>query len=75
MTAKEIEAEITKLPKRARLRLVRKILDGMESANEREVAQAWLEEVRRREKDLAEGRDEEISYEQAMSEVRAALRR
>jgi putative addiction module component (TIGR02574 family) len=75
MTAKQIEAEVTKLPKRARLRLVRKILDGMQTPDEREVAQAWLDELRRRAKDLAEGREEEIPYEQAMREVRAALRR
>ncbi len=75
MTTKQIEAAAIKLPKRERLRLARTILETLKTKREREIIDAWLEEVEWREKELAEGKEEAIPFERVMSEVRASLRR
>ena len=75
MTTKQIEAAVIKLPKRERLRLARTILETLKTKRERELIDAWLEEVEWREKELAEGREEAIPFEQVMSEIRASLHR
>ena len=75
MTTKQIEATAIKLPKRDRARLANKLLVSLHNKREQRLLDEWLEEVERREKDLDEGREVELPFEQAMAELRASYRR
>jgi putative addiction module component (TIGR02574 family) len=75
MTAKQIEAAAIKLPKRDRERIANRLRESLQTDGKKEILDAWLEEVERRERDLAEGREEEIPYEQVKAKIRASLRR
>jgi putative addiction module component (TIGR02574 family) len=75
MTAKQIEAAAIKLPKRDRERIANRLRESLQTDGKKEILEAWLEEVERRERDLAEGREEEIPYEQVKAKIRASLRR
>ncbi len=75
MTTKQIEAAAIKLPKRDRARLANKLLVSLHSKREQRLLDEWLEEVQRREKDLDEGREVELPFEEAMAELRASYRR
>ena len=78
MTAKQIETAAIKLPRRDRERLVRKLLETIPSKPGQEdpvILAAWIAEAERRDRELDEGKKEEIPYEEAMAELRASLRR
>jgi putative addiction module component (TIGR02574 family) len=75
MTAKQIEAAAIKLPKRDRERIANRLRESLQTDGKKEILEAWLEKVERRERDLAEGLEEEIPYEQVKAKIRASLRR
>jgi putative addiction module component (TIGR02574 family) len=78
MTAKQIESEVLKLPRRERARLARKLLDSIpmrRSESDRDVLAAWVAEVDRRVEELDSGKVKGIPAEVVFRRVRASLRR
>lgn len=75
MTAKQIESAAVKLPRRERERIANRLLESLGPELEQQILDAWIEEIDRRERDLAEGREKEIPYEQVKAKIRASLRR
>lgn len=79
MTFEELESEALKLPIKGRAELAHRLLHSLHEEEEEEVGdpdiqQAWVEEAERRHQEFLEGKAESIPGEQAIEEVRAALR-
>jgi putative addiction module component (TIGR02574 family) len=78
MTAKQIEAAAVKLPKRARERLVRVLLETIPpkpGEEDPEILAAWIQEAERRDRELDEGKEVALPYEEVTAELRVSLRR
>jgi len=75
MTARQIEEAAVKLPKRDRERFANRLRESLQTDGKKEILDAWIEELEHRERDLAEGREKEIPYEQVKANIRASLRR
>jgi len=78
MTFKELESEALKLPTKGRAELAHRLLHSLheeeEEVGDPDIQQAWVEEAERRYQEFLEGKAESIPGEQAIEEVRAALR-
>jgi putative addiction module component (TIGR02574 family) len=69
----EIKNAVLELPFEARAKLVREILNSLESSQE-EIDAAWRAEIERRVKEIEEGTVELIPGEQVMRELRDQLK-
>jgi putative addiction module component (TIGR02574 family) len=65
----EITKEVVELPRHQRLALIRFLLDLDQPGTNKEVDQAWDEEIRARVKAVDEGRAVGIPYEQIKKEM------
>jgi putative addiction module component (TIGR02574 family) len=75
MTAKQIEAAAAKLPRRDRERIANRLLDSLGPEREKQILDAWTVEAERRNRELDEGKEVALPYEEVMAELRASLRR
>lgn len=71
----DIEAEIRALTRDDQERLLRALLEELDAPADTGVEQAWLEEVRRRSRELDDGTVESMSAEEVFARARAALER
>jgi len=67
-TAEEILAEVLRLPRSDRARVVEELLSSLEEPTE-DVASAWASELERRSREIAEGRVQTIPWETARTEI------
>jgi len=75
MTAKQIEAAAVKLPRRDRERIAQRLIETLRTKREKEVLDAWVAEAERRDRELDEGKEVALPYEEVMAELRASYRR
>jgi hypothetical protein len=75
MTAKQVEAAAIKLPKRDRARLVERLRETLQTKHEREIIDAWVVEAERRDRELDEGIEVALPYEEVTAKLRTSLRR
>ena len=71
----EIEAEIRALTRDEQERLLRALLEELDAPADPGVERAWLEEVRRRSRELDDGTVEPIPADEVFARARAALER
>ena len=70
----ELEQELRRLPHRERARLAALLLASLESVEEGNVVDVWLEEAERRLTDLESGQAQAIPLEEMLAEVRRGFR-
>ena len=75
MTAKQIEAAAAKLPRRDRERIANRLLESLGPELEKQILDAWVAEAERRDRELDDGSEVALPYEEVMAELRASLRR
>jgi putative addiction module component (TIGR02574 family) len=75
MTAKQIEAAAVKLPRRERERIANRLLESLGPELEKQILDAWVAEAERRDRELDDGSEVALPYEEVMAELRASLRR
>jgi putative addiction module component (TIGR02574 family) len=69
MTTEQIERELMKLPASDRARLAERLIASLDE--DAEVEAAWIEEIRRRDRELRSGAVDAIPVEDALTSVRA----
>lgn len=69
----EIETEIRALTRGDQEQLLRALLEELDAPADTGVEQAWLQEVRRRSRELDDGTVEPIPADEVFARVRAAL--
>lgn len=69
MTTEQIERELMKLPLEERARLAEWLLASLDE--DAEIEAAWIDEVRRRDRELVSGAVEAIPLEDALTSIRA----
>jgi hypothetical protein len=74
MTARQIEQAVIKLPKRDRERIANRLRETLRSKREQQVLDAWVAEAERRDRELDEGKEVALHYEEVMAELRASFR-
>ena len=74
MSAQDIISEALRLPKQARALLAEKLLESLDAGEEFEVSQEWQEEIRRRCRELDEGKAKLIPSDEVFDEVSRKLR-
>jgi putative addiction module component (TIGR02574 family) len=74
MTVKQIEAAAIKLPKRDRERIVNRLRETLRSKRDQQVLDAWVAEAERRDRELDEGKEVALPYEEVMAELRSSFR-
>ena len=74
MNTKEIRAAALKLPRGIRIQLAQALMDSARTAWEREVDQAWAEEVERRIDDLNSGKSKARPVSKLLKELRRRRR-
>ena len=75
MTAKQVEAAAVKLPRRDRERIANRLIESLGPEREKQILDAWAAEAERRDRELDEGKEVALPYEEVMAELRASLRR
>jgi putative addiction module component (TIGR02574 family) len=75
MTAKQIESAAVKLPRRERERIANRLLESLGPELEKQILDAWVAEAERRDRELDDGSEVALPYEEVMAELRASLRR
>lgn len=68
----DIEAEIRALTRDDQERLLRALLEELDASADTGIEQAWLEEVRRRSRELDDGAVEPIPADEVLARARAA---
>ncbi len=74
MPSDDLLAQVLGLPREQRARVAEEVLSSLEEPDE-EVAKAWVEELKRRSRDVAEGRTQTVEWETARAEVTRELER
>jgi hypothetical protein len=74
MTARQIEEAAVKLPKRDRERIADRPRETLHSKRDQQVLDAWVAEAERGDRELDEGKEVALPYEQLMAELRASFR-
>lgn len=69
MSLDGILAQVLRLPRPDRARLAEELLSSLEEADELEVSAAWVPELERRSREVAEGRVEAIEWGIARTEI------
>jgi putative addiction module component (TIGR02574 family) len=67
-TTEELLAEILRLPRADRARVVEELLSSLEEPTD-EVAAAWAAELERRSREVAEGRVQAVAWETVRTEI------
>ena len=73
MTIEQIESEVLKLPRHVRARLAEALISSLDEDSE--IAQAWEDEAEQRYARYLAGAEEVVSAEDALTELRADLKR
>ena len=73
MSTEKLLAEVLKLPRAERARVVDEALASLEELED-EVAASWAGELERRSKELSEGRVQAIDWDTARTEILSELR-
>lgn len=74
MSTDELLAQVLGLPRTERARVAEEVLSSLEEPDE-QVAEAWAEELRRRSRDVAEGRVQTVDWATARAEILQDLER
>ena len=74
MNLKQIEDEALHLPEDQRAALAQKLLLSLDAPSEKEIAEDWLEEAKRRARELEDGTVQPIPAEEVRRKARALLR-
>ena len=69
----DIELEIRTLSREDKERLLRSLVAELDGTSDSDVDQAWLEEIRRRSREIDKGHVNLISADQVFAEARAAF--
>lgn len=74
--AKDIERELLTLPRKERARLTHALLVSLDEDEKgsKNVEAAWLEEVRRREREIEAGEAGWVPYDDAMGKIKKDLK-
>jgi hypothetical protein len=67
----ELEEDIRALPDADKERLLRVLLEELDGPPDPDADRLWLEEIARRDREIAEGRVETIPAEQVFAELKA----
>jgi hypothetical protein len=70
----EIEEEIRRLPAKAQERLLHVLLEELDGPPDPDVEVAWLDEVRRRSREIDEGSAEAIPAKEVFEKIRQRLK-
>ncbi len=70
----EIEREVTQLTAEERARLIARLIESLEAADDGDVEAAWEQEVLRRSREIEEGKVVPVPVEEALKRVRRSLR-
>ena len=68
MSTEEILAEVLRLPRTERARLVEEVLSSLEEQEE-EIVAAWARELERRSREISEGRVRAVDWETARERI------
>jgi putative addiction module component (TIGR02574 family) len=74
MLTDELLARVLGLPRSERARVAEEVLSSLEEPDD-DVARAWADELRRRSRDVAEGRVQPVDWTTARTEIRRELER
>jgi putative addiction module component (TIGR02574 family) len=74
ISAKQIIAAAMKLPPKLKVKLAEELLESVEPLNQPEIDHAWVIEVRRRLRDVQEGKAHTIPAEEAFRSIDARLK-
>jgi putative addiction module component (TIGR02574 family) len=74
MSTEELLAQVLGLPRSERARVAEEVLSSLEEPDDL-VAEAWSEELRRRSRDVAEGRVQTVDWASARAEILQELER
>jgi putative addiction module component (TIGR02574 family) len=74
MSTEELLAQVLGLPRSERARVAEEVLSSLEEPDD-QVAEAWSEELRRRSRDVAEGRVQTVDWATARTEILQELER
>jgi putative addiction module component (TIGR02574 family) len=74
LTKKKLQSEVMKLPLRDRAKLIKRLIESVDSEEEESAKEAWLVEARRRYEQVKNGKARTESAESAFKRARAALR-
>ena len=74
MSTDELLAQVLGLPRTERARVAEEVLSSLEEPDD-QVAEAWASELRRRSRDVAEGRVEAVDWATARAEILRELER
>jgi putative addiction module component (TIGR02574 family) len=70
----ELEARIRSLSADDRIELIRALISELDGPADADVEQAWIEEAKRRRREIEEGIVQPIPAEQVFEEIRARLK-
>jgi putative addiction module component (TIGR02574 family) len=74
MSTEELLAQVLGLPRSERARVAEEVLSSLEEPDD-QVAEAWSEELRRRSRDVADGRVPTVDWASARAEILQELER
>jgi putative addiction module component (TIGR02574 family) len=74
MSTEELLAQVLRLPRPERARLVEEVLSSLEDPDDRDLEAAWAPELERRSRDVAEGRVQTVEWGIARAELLGELR-
>lgn len=70
----EIQARIRSLSIEERLRLVRELISDLDGLTDADVERAWLEEARRRHRDVVDGKVQPVPGDRVFESLHARLK-
>jgi putative addiction module component (TIGR02574 family) len=73
MSFDELVAEVKKLSLEERAALAKRIVESLDELSESEIEALWVQEAERRLDELEQGRVTEVSAEQVLRQVKAAI--
>jgi putative addiction module component (TIGR02574 family) len=73
MSIDELLAQVLRLPREERARLVEELLASLEEADDEQVAAAWAPELERRSREVAEGKVQPVAWDAAQTEILGEL--
>ena len=75
LTTEQLASEALSLPKAARAALAERLLQSLDPAEDGEIKRLWQEEIRRRCREIDEGRVKLIPAAEVFAQVRKAIGR
>lgn len=69
MSTEELLAQVLRLPRNERARLAEEVLSSLEEPDGEAIAAAWASELRRRSREVAEGKVQTVDWGTARAEI------